>query len=186
MNNKNLSGAEFGVYENINCTAGTELDTFETKSDGYGISKELLLTQDEFYVKELKAPSGYVKLDTVWKVTAVENAVCALLEVPNILEENTDKLVQVKVKKVESGTETPLAGAYFTVYKDKDCTKPVVEVGPTNINGESVSEKFVKEQNQYWVKESKAPSGYVLNDEVKTIIPGTDRYTLKATVFENQ
>lgn len=89
MNNKNLSGAEFGVYENINCTAGTELDTFETKSDGYGISKELLLTQDEFYVKELKAPSGYVKLDTVWKVTAVENAVCALLEVPNILEENT-------------------------------------------------------------------------------------------------
>lgn len=184
-NNKNLSGAEFGVYKNINCEAGTELDTFETKSDGYGISKELLLTQDEFYVKELKAPSGYVKLDTVWKVTAVENAVCALLEVPNILEENTDKLVQVKVKKVESGTETPLAGAYFTVYKDKDCTKPVVEVGPTNINGESVSEKFVKEQNQYWVKESKAPSGYVLNDEVKTIIPGTDRYTLKATVFEN-
>ena len=81
--------------------------------------KELLLTQDEFYVKELQAPSGYAKLDTVWKVTTVENAVCALLEVPNILEENTNDLVQVKVKKVESGTEKPLAGAYFTVYKDQ-------------------------------------------------------------------
>ena len=184
-NNKNLSGAKFGVYKNINCEAGTELDTFETNFDGYGISKKLLLTQDEFYVKELQAPSGYVKLDTVWKVTAVKNAVCALLEVPNILEENKTDLVQVKVKKVESGTEKPLAGAYFTVYKDKDCTQPVVEVGPTNINGESVSEKFVKEQNKYWVKESKAPSGYVLNDEVKTIIPGTDRYMLQATVFEN-
>ena len=184
-NNTDLAGAKFGVYENINCIAGKELDTFETDPAGYGISKKLLLTQDEFYVKELKAPSGYVKLDTVWKVTAVKNAVCALLEVPNILEENKTDLVQVKVKKVESGTETPLAGAYFTVYKDQDCTQPVVEVGPTNISGESVSEKFVKEQYQYWVKESKAPSGYVLNDEVKTIIPGTDWYMLQATVFEN-
>ena len=67
--NTDLAGAEFGVYKNINCTAGTELDTFETNSDGDGISKKLLLTQDEFYVKELKAPSGYVKLDTVWKVS---------------------------------------------------------------------------------------------------------------------
>ena len=183
--NTDLAGAEFGVYKNINCTAGTELDTFETNSDGDGISKKLLLTQDEFYVKELKAPSGYVKLDTVWKVTAVENDVCALLKVPNIPEANKNDLVQVKVKKVESGTEKSLTGAYFTVYKDEDCTQPVVEVGPTNINGNALSPKFVKEQNQYWVKESKAPSGYVLNDEVKTIIPGTDRYTLKATVFEN-
>ena len=182
-NNKNLPGAEFGVYKNINCEAGTELDTFETKSDGYGISKELLLTQDEFYVKELKAPSGYVKLDTVWKVTAVKNAVCALLEVPNILEENKTDLVQVKVKKVESGTEKPLAGAYFTVYKDEDCTQPVVEVGPTNISGESVSKKFVKEQDQYWVKESKAPSGYALSDEVKPIVPGTDEADLQVVTF---
>lgn len=187
MNNKNLSGAEFGVYENINCTAGTELDTFETNSDGYGISKKLLLTQDEFYVKELKAPAGYAKLNTVWKVTAVENAVCALLEVPNIPEENKNDLVQVEVKKVESGTAKPLAGACFTVYKDEECTQPVVEVGPTRSSGYALSPKFVKEQDTtYWVKESKAPSGYVLNDEVKTIIPGTDRYTLKATVFENQ
>ena len=182
-NNKNLSGAEFGVYKNINCKAGTELDTFETKSDGYGISKELLLTQNEFYVKELKAPSGYVKLDTVWKVTAVENDVCALLEVANVQSE--DGLVQVLVTKQESGTSRRLSGAYFTVYKDKECTQPVVEVGPTNINGNALSPQFVKERDLYWIKESKAPSGYVLNDEVKTIIPGTDRYTLQATVFEN-
>ena len=184
-NNKNLPGAEFGVYKNINCEAGTELDTFETNSDGYGISEKLLLTQDEFYVKELQAPSGYAKLDTVWKVTTVENAVCALLEVPNILEENKNDLVQVKVKKVESGTEKPLAGAYFTVYKDQECTQPVVEVGPTNISGESVSKKFVKEQDQYWVKESKAPSGYVLSNEVKQIIPGTDQVNLQVVTFKD-
>ena len=183
-NNKNLPRAEFGVYKNINCEAGTELDTFETKSDGYGISKELLLTQDEFYVKELKAPSGYVKLDTVWKVTAVENAVCALLEVPNILEENKNDLVQVKVKKVESGTEKPLAGAYFTVYKDEECTQPVVEVGPTRSSGYALSPKFVKEQDTtYWVKESKAPNGYALSDEVKPIIPGTDKANLQVVTF---
>ncbi len=51
--------------------------------------------------------------------------------------------------------------------------------GPTNINGNALSPQFVKERDLYWIKESKAPSGYVLNDEVKTIIPGTDRYTLQ-------
>ena len=132
----------------------------------------------------MKAPSGYVKLDTVWKVTAVENDVCALLEVPNIPEENKTNLVQVKVKKVESGTEKPLAGAYFTVYKDEDCTQPVVEVGPTNINGNALSPKFVKEQDiPYWIKESKAPKGYVLSDEVKQIIPGTDKENLQVVTF---
>lgn len=145
--------------------------------------KSFLLTQDEFYVKELKAPSGYVKLDTVWKVTAVGNDVCALLEVANVQSE--DDLVQVLVTKQESGTSRRLSGAYFTVYKDKECTQPVVEVGPTNINGNALSPQFVKEQDLYWIKESKAPSGYVLNDEVKQL-PGTDRYTLQATVFENQ
>ncbi len=182
-NDNNLSGAMFGVYKNINCEVGTELDRFETNSAGYGISEKLLLTQDEFYVKELQAPSGYVKLDTVWKVTAVENDVCALLEVANVQSE--DGLVQVLVTKQESGTSRRLSGAYFTVYKDKECTQPVVEVGPTNINGNALSPQFVKERDLYWIKESKAPSGYVLNDEVKTIIPGTDRYTLQATVFEN-
>ena len=183
-NNTDLAGAKFGVYKNINCTAGTELDTFETDSDGYGISEELLLTQDEFYVKELKAPSGYVKLDTVWKVTAVENDVCALLEVPNVPEENKDALVQVEVQKVESGTAKPLAGACFTVYKDEECTQPVVEVGPTRPSGYALSPKFVKEQDTtYWVKESKAPNGYALSDEVKPIIPGTDKANLQVVTF---
>lgn len=183
-NNEDLAGAEFGVYKNINCIAGKELDTFKTNSDGYGISKELLLTQDEFYVKELKAPSGYVKLDTVWKVTAVENGECVLLEVPNVPEENKDALVQVEVQKVESGTAKPLAGACFTVYKDEECTQPVVEVGPTRSSGYALSPKFVKEQDTtYWVKESKAPNGYALSDEVKPIIPGTDKANLQVVTF---
>ncbi len=67
-----------------------------------------------------------MKLDTVWKVTAVENDVCALLEVANVQSE--DGLVQVLVTKQESGTSRRLSGAYFTVYKDKECTQPVVEV----------------------------------------------------------
>ncbi len=185
-NNEDLAGAEFGVYKNINCIAGKELDTFKTNSDGYGISKELLLTQDEFYVKELEAPSGYVKLDTVWKVTAVENDVCALLEVPNVPEGNENDLVQVLVTKIESGTKIQLRGAYFTIYKDEGCTQPVVEFGPTNQNGNALSPKFVKEQDTpYWIKESKAPEGYALSKEVKQIIPGTDRNTLKAVIFED-
>ena len=176
-----LKGAEFTVYADVDCT--TPLDTFTTGSDGIGTSKQLLMDQDVFYVKETEAPSGYTATNAVWKVTAKENAVCATLEVPNA--KDTSKLVRVKVKKVESGTKTALQGAYFTVYKDKGCTQPVVEVGPTKANGEAVSVQFIKEQDTYWIKESKAPDGYVLSDQVQQIIPGTDTAKLQAVTFEN-
>lgn len=143
------------------------------------------MDQDVFYVKETEAPSGYTATNAVWKVTAKENDVCAMLEVPNVKDSTTNKFVYVKVKKVESGTNKALQGAYFTVYKDADCTKPVVEVGPTDVNGEAVSVQFIKEQDTYWIKESKAPDGYVLNEQVQKIIPGTDTAKLQAVTFEN-
>lgn len=178
-----LKGAKFTVYADVDCT--TALDTFTTGSDGIGISKQLLMDQDVFYVKEKEAPSGYTATNAVWKVTAKENDVCAMLEVPNVKDSTTNKFVYVKVKKVESGTNKALQGAYFTVYKDADCTKPVVEVGPTDVNGEAVSVQFIKEQDTYWIKESKAPDGYVLNEQVQKIIPGTDTAKLQAVTFEN-
>jgi len=178
-----LKGAKFTVYADVDCT--TALDTFTTGSDGIGTSKQLLMDQDVFYVKETEAPSGYTATNAVWKVTAKENDVCAMLEVPNVKDSTTNKFVYVKVKKVESGTNKALQGAYFTVYKDADCTKPVVEVGPTDVNGEAVSVQFIKEQDTYWIKESKAPDGYVLSDQVQQITPGTDTAKLQAVTFEN-
>lgn len=178
-----LKGAKFTVYADVDCT--TALDTFTTGSDGIGTSKQLLMDQDVFYVKETEAPSGYTATNAVWKVTAKENDVCAMLEVPNVKDSTTNKFVYVKVKKVESGTNKALQGAYFTVYKDENCTQSVVEVGPTKANGEAVSVQFIKEQDTYWIKESKAPDGYVLNEQVQKIIPGTDTAKLQAVTFEN-
>ena len=45
-----LKGAKFTVYADVDCT--TALDTFTTGSDGIGTSKQLLMDQDVFYVKE--------------------------------------------------------------------------------------------------------------------------------------
>lgn len=180
---KLLEGVEFTVYANVDCT--TALDTFTTGSNGIGTSKKLLMDQDVFYVKETKAPSGYTATNAVWKVTAEKNKVCAMLEVPNVKDSTTDKFVYVKVKKVESSTNKALQGAYFTVYKDESCTQPVVEVGPTDAKGEAVSVQFIKEQDTYWIKESKAPDGYVLNEQVQKIIPSTDTAKLQVVTFEN-
>ena len=183
---EDLSGAKFAVYPTVDCKPGTELKEIITESNGIGVSDKILMTQDVFYVKEIQAPTGYIKTQTVWKVTAVENNVCAMLKVPNAKEEDENQLVQVKVVKYESGTGTrkPLGGAYFTVYKDEECTQPVVEVGPTEeLSGTAISTKFVKEQSTYWIKESKAPVGYELNQDVKQIIPGTDVDNLEAVVF---
>ena len=77
-----------------------------------------------------------------------------------------------------------MQGAYFTVYKDADCTKPVVEVGPTDVNGEAVSVQFIKEQDTYWIKESKAPDGYVLNEQVQKIIPAQTQQSCKPLLLK--
>ena len=105
-----------------------------------------------------------------------------------ILPENT----QIQVKKVEvlnGNLKKPLAGAYFKVYKTKkdalDQQNEVCQIGPTKLDGTAVSEKFHRTQEAYYVRESQAPTGYVLSGDIREVNTEVDKIA-QTEEFKNE
>lgn len=102
----------------------------------------------------------------------------------------------IDVTKVDGNkTSTKLAGAEFTLYSDVDCNDPVVVDGETvkattTTNG---NDKFYYGSHEfyftpgttYYVKETKAPTGYNLNATVFTVTAVAKTYTAVGTVEGN-
>ena len=65
--------------------------------------------------------------------------------------------------KITDGNTTcyDLAGAEYTVYSDKEATK---EVGKVTLDGSGTGELSGIKAGTYYVKESKAPKGYALDE----------------------
>lgn len=75
---------------------------------------------------------------------------------------------QIIIKKVDKDTQEPLADAVFSVYTDRACTK-LLKTETTNENGEAVFNISIDDwlKNQmYYIKETEAPSGYMISDTV--------------------
>ena len=78
-----ISGAEYGIYSDSKCTDLIEKLTVD--NNGYATSSELLLVEysngnyvyhETYYVKEIKAPTGYnidTNVYTVYQNTATQN-----------------------------------------------------------------------------------------------------------------
>ncbi len=119
-----------------------------------GIAEVKDLPFGDYFVKEISAPEGYIKVDTPVKVT-IDNT--------NIIEfvmKNTKKVEngQFKLLKKDSESGQLLPGAKFDVI-DKD--GKVVETIVTDDKGEALSKQLPV--GSYTLKEVEAPKGYELS-----------------------
>ncbi|MBQ0004693.1 MAG: Cna B-type domain-containing protein [Clostridiales bacterium] len=78
--------------------------------------------------------------------------------------------VSVTINKIDANTKNAIEmtennKAVFTVYSDADCK---TEVGTTELKNGMLTFEFEAE-GTYYIKETKAPTGYSLNAEVKTV-----------------
>ena len=75
---------------------------------------------------------------------------------------------------INGNLKKSLAGAYFKVYKTKEDAlnqqNEVCQIGPTKADGTAVSEKFHRTREVYYVRESQAPTGYVLSGVIREVI----------------
>lgn len=155
---------EYYVTDGINVSWSTDKeDASKLKTDAAGKIKISELEVGDYYFQEVSAPKGH-KLDVSTKKVTLTKENIAKGEVAKIQIEND--LSEVRIKKVDSNTNTPLPNADFVLYDSSDqVLDESFEPGgskkiyTTDSNGEIVL-KGIPDGN-YYLLEEKAPNGYV-------------------------
>ena len=106
-----LNGAEYGVYKD-SAASKDKVGTLVT--DSSGVSPKLDLTAGTYYIKEEKAPKGYLLDETIYtcEVKSKEDTVLSVSDAPIFQTEN------IRINKVDKNANQaikPMDGAEFTL-----------------------------------------------------------------------
>jgi LPXTG-motif cell wall-anchored protein len=172
---KALAGAVFGLY-NLE-DVGFEAPVAEATSDAAGLVSFGGVRIGTYVIREITAPAGYNRSDTVLEVT-LETAGDIVIPEPAMLV-NTTIRGSVVVEKVDEDGN-PLAGAEFTLYRGG------VKVGEARTTAAEGRVTFTGiAYGTYTVKETKAPLGYVRDDTAREVSIVKDGVAEKITVTNN-
>ena len=184
-----LSGAEFEVRaaEDI-CTPDHQKDAdgnrivlyakdtlvtmITTGESGKAVAKDLPLGR--YYVVETKAPEGFVLNPEPVKVTLTyQDQDTPIVEAEAIVGNDRQK-VAISVEKQDAENGRVLSGAVFGIYNKKD----IQANGKVLVKADTLLQEMTSDENgmatctldlpfgEYYVKELKAPEGFVSSDEV--------------------
>ena len=160
------------VDENNKPIAGAELVITNVKSrqivDKWTSTEELhyvngLIEGQTYVLTEVKAPTGYEIANQI------EFTVTQDKELQTIQMQDTPIYASVQVEKVDAQTGEHIKSNKFefTIYSDEKCTQPIKTVGANTHEGTALFDKLT--YGTYYIKETKAPLGYQLSQEVVKI-----------------
>lgn len=158
---KAVAGAEYTIYD----AAGKKAGTITTDKKGEGILKDL--PAGDYTVKETKVPAGYFIDGTTYpvKVTPGETATVGSKDQPVYGRISIQKSDKETGKSDSQASDKGFVGAEYTVYaaeKNRDYEKDQeAAVLTLNEDGKAVSGDLI--HGKYYVKETKAPAGYLLD-----------------------
>ncbi len=168
-----LAGAVFDVYKSDKVT---KIGTITTEEPN-GFASIQVPEEGNYFLKEVKAPVGYEPIEGFIEVTVGRDS--------NIIEKTiyNDKQLFIKVIKKDKENDTPLENAIFEVYKEDKVTK--IGTITTTLPDGSASIK-VPSAGKYFLKEIKAPDGYILDSQwIEVDVDGTV-YIVTKTVYNEQ
>lgn len=180
-----VADAKYYLYEDKDCD-DLLCKLSKTNEQGLGATDVEVLTQDTYYLKEMLEPDGYQKDETVYPVgleyfTLYDGNGKVIQQGKQMSVEETPEKVGVFVHKTDSDSGNIVAGAGFAVFKDAGCTQRVLTEGSSGAEvpvfyydedlDMAASEKFVKEQETYYVKEVVIPDGYRDDGTVYNVSP---------------
>lgn len=179
------------VDENGSALGGALIGLFRT-DDGEFTKENALLTATSaedgsfsfenipygtWYVREIEQPAGFVLDDTIYPVTIGADGQVVEIEIVN-------KYVRGNIHLTKVDSEYPdnkLTGATFEVYKDSNANGKLDD-GDELLGTLTEKEKGEYSMNdlfygRYFVKETKAPEGFVLDTGVYEVMIDTDGKT---------
>lgn len=160
--NKPVAGAKYGVYD----SAKKLVCTIVTNAQGIGECTNL--KTGSYTAKELESPVGFALNTQVYSFTLDENH-------PEYTLEAKDKPVLFKMKKIDSKSKKPVAGATYKVYNSSK-----QEVCTIITNEQGIGECTNLRDGDYVVKEVNCPINYVLDstEYIFTLSEQNPKYTL--------
>lgn len=170
------SGVDFNAINKAN-----DLETASRELRKLVEPEKTILTNDEG-VAEVKDLEVGVYLVYVLDVAGYENITPFLIAIPTF--DKIDKVMiydvsvmpkhsplpDIKVRKVDKKTNKNITNKEFefTIYEDEDCTKELAVEKGNKKNGTATFKEVTF--GTYYLKETKAPKGYKLSDEVVKVV----------------
>lgn len=181
--NQPLANAEFEIIDEN----GSVVDNVTTDESGHGYSIELAL--GTYQVRETKAPDGYILDETPQSVSLIKTegeqniAQATFVNQQQEIEKPEIELTaDLQINEVSKGGE-PLANAQFVILNSEN--KLVMRV-TTNEHGVALASNLPLDT--YTIIETKAPSGYILDQTPQVIVLDTadQTYNLEFTNLKEQ
>ena len=130
-----------------------------------------------YIVHEIEAPTGYILSDESYPVTVCEDG-----EIIEITAENVKIRGNVTLTKIdEEYPDNKLSGAEFTVYSDEKCENKI-GVLTENEKGVYILENL--EYGQYFLKETVAPDGFIIDENIYPFSIENDGETIEISNTE--
>ena len=171
-----LEGAVFEIYSDAKRDQAHYIGTLTTDADGKteqlkADAKGGRLLLQTYYVKEVKAPAGYIRCgDFSIDTSAAAEASGRYTLVDRIVKESVARAA-VMIRKeseipeiTEGNSSYSMAGAEFGVYSDQACTD-LVEKIVTDEEGVAETSRQLT-VSDYWIRELTAPAGFLINKEI--------------------
>ena len=169
-----LAGAVYDVYKDSALTK--KVGTLTTDANGSTGTIQNLVP-GTYYAKERTAPKGFQLNSDVISVTVASGQTGTFQASDNpIATDGSGKLVKKSANpEITNGNSNySLEGAEYTVYSDSAC-KTSVGVLKTTSNG--TSQLLTLKAGTYYVKETKAPSGFSLDSTVHKMVVEANKTT---------
>ena len=174
QNGKAMAGVSFNVYTDKACTnkvAGVTTNSQGIATYGYDTATKLYTLEPgkTYYFKEASTLAGYQISTEVFPVKVVSGkTTSAAKEAVNLQKGG------LKIKKVDQEGNA-LSEAEFTVYSDEACTKAIGTMktgddGYATYGYDNTTKVYSLTPGEtYYVRETKAPAGFIPTDEVFAI-----------------
>lgn len=146
-----LAGAEFVLYT----TSGEKIADLTTQFNGTASYDGL--DAGQYVLRETKAPAGY-KIDTAPKLVQIKSNAGANIKIVN------QSMASIVIQKTDADSGAALSGAEFEI---TNATGNVVAKLRTDAAG--LAQTDVLEDGTYYVKETVAPNGYMVDTAVRTV-----------------
>lgn len=171
-----ICGAQFEIEDSKNNYIGR----YTTDSEGYIVLTNVLST-GKYIVTEVRPADGYEEDTTPRTMHVTSGKACELIW------ENTPLKGQLTVTKYSAEDNASknvpagslLAGAEFTIY---DMDGKAVQTIVTGANGQAHSRNLPL--GRYQVVETKAPDGYLINEQAATINVTSENDDIKLNVYD--